>query len=66
MKRVRRVAAVTAFSIVLIAMMTPGALAAWNGGHDVMGCTSASKTWYFAEGTTRPGFNEWVCLLNPA
>jgi poly-gamma-glutamate capsule biosynthesis protein CapA/YwtB (metallophosphatase superfamily) len=50
----------------LIAMMTPGALAAWNGGHDVMGCTSASKTWYFAEGTTRPGFNEWVCLLNPA
>ncbi|MBU4489444.1 MAG: CapA family protein, partial [Actinobacteria bacterium] len=25
----------------------------------------ASRTWYFAEGTTRSGFNEWVCLLNP-
>jgi poly-gamma-glutamate capsule biosynthesis protein CapA/YwtB (metallophosphatase superfamily) len=40
--------------------------AAWNGGHDVVGCTSAAKTWYFAEGTTRPGFNEWICLLNPS
>ena len=41
------------------------ALASWNGGHDVVGCTSASRTWYFAEGTTRAGFNEWLCLLNP-
>jgi len=41
------------------------AQAAWNGGHDVVGCTSASRTWYFAEGTSRAGFNEWICLLNP-
>jgi len=39
--------------------------AAWNGGHDVVGCNAAGKTWYFAEGTTRSGFNEWICLLNP-
>jgi poly-gamma-glutamate synthesis protein (capsule biosynthesis protein) len=41
-------------------------LAAWNGGHDVMGCTAPSRTWYFAEGTTRSGFNEWICLFNPS
>jgi poly-gamma-glutamate capsule biosynthesis protein CapA/YwtB (metallophosphatase superfamily) len=41
-------------------------LASWNGGHDVMGCTAPSRTWYFAEGTTRSGFNEWICLLNPS
>lgn len=37
----------------------------WNGGHDTIGATSPATTWYFAEGTTRPGFDEWVCLLNP-
>ncbi len=49
----------------MLALACPCAFAAWNGGHDVVGCTGASKTWYFAEGTTRAGFNEWVCLLNP-
>jgi poly-gamma-glutamate capsule biosynthesis protein CapA/YwtB (metallophosphatase superfamily) len=56
-------------SVLLAVVLTVAAPAvspaAWNGGHDVVGCTAASKTWYFAEGTTRPGFNEWVCLLNP-
>ncbi|MDD5747461.1 MAG: DUF5719 family protein [Actinomycetota bacterium] len=37
----------------------------WTGGHDCMGATSPSETWYFAEGTTRSGFDEWICLLNP-
>jgi subtilisin family serine protease len=23
------------------------------------------STWYFAEGTTRAGFDEWLCVLNP-
>jgi poly-gamma-glutamate capsule biosynthesis protein CapA/YwtB (metallophosphatase superfamily) len=51
---------------VLVVLLAPAmAQAAWNGGHDVVGCPSASRTWYFAEGTTRAGFNEWVCLLNP-
>ena len=37
----------------------------WEGGHDVVGVTSASTDWYFAEGTTRPGFEEWLCIQNP-
>lgn len=40
--------------------------AAVNGGSDVMGCsTGPARTWYFAEGTTRPGFTEYLCVLNP-
>ena len=37
----------------------------WTGGHDVIGATSPSQTWYFAEGTTRPGFDEYLCIQNP-
>jgi hypothetical protein len=37
----------------------------WEGGHDVVGVTSTSTDWYFAEGTTRPGFEEWLCIQNP-
>jgi len=37
----------------------------WAGGHDVLGANAASKQWYFAEGTTRAGFDEWLCLQNP-
>ncbi|MBU1670854.1 MAG: CapA family protein [Actinobacteria bacterium] len=53
---------------VLSVAFAPMALASsgWTGGHDVVGCTQAATTWYFAEGTTRTGFNEWVCLYNPA
>ncbi len=36
----------------------------WTGGHDAMAATSPSETWYFAEGTTLPGFEEWICVLN--
>ncbi len=36
-----------------------------SGGHDVMGATAPSQTWYFAEGYTGPGFEEYVCVLNP-
>ena len=38
---------------------------AWDGGHDSQGCTMPSHSWYFAEGTTRGGFDEWLCLQNP-
>ena len=38
---------------------------AWTGGHDVVGATAAAKQWFFAEGTTRAGFEEWLCLQNP-
>ena len=37
----------------------------WTGGHDVVGATSTSDTWYFAEGYTGQGFDEWICVLNP-
>ena len=37
----------------------------WPGGHDVMGATSPATEWYFAEGTTRDGFDEWLCIQNP-
>ncbi len=37
----------------------------WDGGHTALGSASASTTWYFAEGCTRRGFEEWICLLNP-
>ncbi|MDY6794684.1 MAG: hypothetical protein SWK76_05320, partial [Actinomycetota bacterium] len=39
---------------------------AWTGGHDVVGATSLSDTYYFAEGYTGDGFEEWLCLMNPA
>jgi hypothetical protein len=38
---------------------------AWTGGHDVLGANASAKQWYFAEGCTRPGFDEWLCLQNP-
>jgi hypothetical protein len=37
----------------------------WTGGSDVVGANSPANTWYFAEGTTRPGFEEWLTLQNP-
>jgi len=38
----------------------------WTGGHDAVGASLPAKTWYFAEGYTGPGFEEWICVLNPA
>jgi hypothetical protein len=37
----------------------------WTGGHDVIGATTPQRTWYFAEGYTGDGFDEWVCVQNP-
>ncbi|RJP34055.1 MAG: hypothetical protein C4536_03275 [Actinobacteria bacterium] len=37
----------------------------WSGGHDTIGATIPSNSWYFAEGYTGPGFEEWICVLNP-
>ena len=37
----------------------------WTGGHDVMGVPMLARDYYFAEGTTRPGFEEWLTLQNP-
>jgi len=37
----------------------------WDDGHITIGAPAALNTWYFAEGTTRAGFEEWLCLANP-
>ncbi len=39
---------------------------AWPGAHDVVGATEPLTSFYFAEGTTRAGFEEYLCLLNPS
>ena len=38
---------------------------ALDGGHVVTGAPSPSRTWYFAEGTTRDGFDEYITVQNP-
>ncbi len=37
----------------------------WTGGSDTIGTASPANTWYFAEGYTGKGFEEWVCVVNP-
>ncbi len=36
-----------------------------DGGHLVAGASATSRTWYFAEGATRPGFDEYITVQNP-
>ena len=36
-----------------------------RGGDCVVGATVLARQAYFAEGTTRPGFDEWLTLQNP-
>ncbi len=38
----------------------------WTGGTSSVGTRSPSKTWYFAEGYTGPGFEEYICVQNTA
>jgi len=41
----------------------------WNerrGGHNSIGATGGSKTWYLAEGSTTQGFESWLLLQNPS
>ncbi len=37
----------------------------WNGGHCVIGASAPAADWFFAEGYTGSGFQEWICLQNP-
>lgn len=37
----------------------------WAGGHVSTGTSVPSTEWYFAEGYTGKGFEEWLCLYNP-
>jgi hypothetical protein len=34
-------------------------------GSNAMGVCKPGSSWYLAEGCTRAGFEEWICLLNP-
>lgn len=36
-----------------------------TGGHDAFGAQTLADTFYFAEGTTIPGFNEYLTVMNP-
>ncbi|MEJ5187052.1 MAG: DUF5719 family protein, partial [Candidatus Geothermincolales bacterium] len=38
---------------------------AWAGGSSTAAAPAPARSWYFAEGTTRQGFEEWLCLMNP-
>jgi hypothetical protein len=38
----------------------------WAGGSCQSGVTNLSNTYYFAEGTVRPGFHSYICVQNPA
>jgi hypothetical protein len=35
-----------------------------HDGHSVMGIAAPSRTWHFADGSTRPGFDTWILLQN--
>lgn len=36
-----------------------------SGVHNCTGADEGASSWYFAEGTTRSNFREWLCLMNP-
>ncbi len=37
----------------------------WTGGSAGIGSPRRSQLWFFSEGYTGPGFEEWLCLANP-
>lgn len=36
-----------------------------HDGHVAAGARAAGRTWYLAEGSTAPGFDTWVLIMNP-
>ncbi|MFN8632701.1 MAG: DUF5719 family protein [Chloroflexota bacterium] len=36
-----------------------------GGGHGTIGVKTPGKTWFLAEGDSRPGFDTWILLQNP-
>jgi hypothetical protein len=38
----------------------------WTGGHDVVGAPRPASAYYFSEGCTASGFDEWLCIMNPS
>lgn len=42
-----------------------GRLGGVTGGHNVMAVPAPRQSWYFAEGYTGPGFDQYLTILNP-
>jgi hypothetical protein len=42
-----------------------GAVPFWTGGHESAGVSSLSTTWFHAEGSTGPYFDEYILIGNP-
>jgi hypothetical protein len=42
-----------------------GAMGSVTGGHNAMGVTAPRASWYFGEGYTGPGFDQYLTILNP-
>jgi hypothetical protein len=68
----KRCISLLASLLIAASLLTPGLVllsaaqpAAADGGTCAEGYTDASQTWFFAEGYTGDGFQEWLCLLNP-
>jgi hypothetical protein len=38
----------------------------WKGGDTILGVAGPSQQWYFAEGYTGDGFDEWLTVQNPS
>lgn len=43
-----------------------GGAGPWTGGHVVLGAAEPSQRWYFAEGYTGAGFDQYLTLQNPS
>ena len=55
---------VALLGLLLFSLLSGVAVADRAGGHCAAALDAPSTTWFFAEGTTRPGFDEWICVLN--
>ncbi len=51
--------------VVALLLWPVAAQAAWDGGSCTTAASTTGTSWFFAEGCTRPGFDEWLCVLNP-
>src|SRR5450759_4044853 len=61
------VAVLLCAALLLLWMVTPLYAVGyeWDGGSDVTGWSTTARSIYFAEGTTRNGFEEYLLLRNP-
>lgn len=62
----RKLLAISILILFLAGEFSASAFARTDGGHNTIGATAASTTWYFAEGYTGDSFEEWLCLQNPS